>query len=194
MEKCLILVGMVTAVLLTIQVSDSKVCSYTGWQNNSNPAANGSEFEFLDSAQRVKLCNGSKVIDAQCADDKLEGFSGNKTDTALFYVATCTVEHGLICNPFKNSTKTTCPDMAIQYGCECINGTTSAQTQAAAGVTVAAATLSPSQSSNQNQSSTTDPTPNQSQNQKGDGHNNSNKGQHSGCAMMVLVLVAKFFG
>ncbi|KAL4223130.1 hypothetical protein ACF0H5_016602 [Mactra antiquata] len=101
--------------------SDAKVCWDTTWYNNSSPV-NGSEFESLSPVELAKLCPGSTIVDAQCADDKFEGFSGNKVDRFNMYEANCNMTTGLVCHPFRNGT-TSCPDMAIQYGCQCLNST-----------------------------------------------------------------------
>ncbi|KAL4216817.1 hypothetical protein ACF0H5_024538 [Mactra antiquata] len=101
-----------------------KVCWTSAWYNDSSPTpANRSDYEHQTASVLNSLCTSGSVIDARCKDEKGEAFTSFKNDSSNMYVATCNVVTGLICHPY-NTTKQTCPDFAIQYGCQCPTPTT----------------------------------------------------------------------
>ncbi|XP_053392042.1 uncharacterized protein LOC123541834 [Mercenaria mercenaria] len=96
-----------------------KVCWDSRWYNDSGVLGNRSSYEHQSINVLNAICSSGSVIAAQCRDDKGEPFQLIKNSSANQYYAVCNHVNGLICHPYNNSQNATCPDYAIQYGCNC---------------------------------------------------------------------------
>ncbi|XP_053386831.1 uncharacterized protein LOC128550888 [Mercenaria mercenaria] len=128
MECCLtFIIGFICINYVSGQATQ-KVCWDSKWYNESGVLGNGSNYEHQSGKVLNTICPDGPVIAAQCKDSKDEVIQAFWNDTVNSYYATCNHVKGLICHPYNNSENATCPEFAIQYGCNCPPATTTGRT------------------------------------------------------------------
>ncbi|XP_053392047.1 uncharacterized protein LOC128554761 [Mercenaria mercenaria] len=162
-----------------------KVCWDSKWYNDSGVLRNRSSFEHQSVKVLDTICSNGPVTAAQCKDDKGEPFNVAINSTANHYYVVCNHVIGLICHPYNNSINATCPDFAIQYGCNCpTKATRGVSTMSAQGMSV----YTNSGGVNTGSQSTGSGAGSSASGQQ-NGHCRNN-GQHYGASHLVLLLCA----
>ncbi|XP_053387047.1 lysozyme D-like [Mercenaria mercenaria] len=124
MERCLTFItGFICVICVSGQTTQA-ACWDSTWYNDSGILANRSTYEHQSVNVLDAICSNGPVIAAQCKDEKGESFQVTKNDSVSHFYATCSPVNGLMCQPYNNSQNATCPDFAIQYGCNCPTATT----------------------------------------------------------------------
>ncbi|XP_060570796.1 uncharacterized protein LOC132729068 [Ruditapes philippinarum] len=106
-------------ILCSYYVNGRSVCWDSTIYNDSLTLTNGSNYEHQPASVLNKICTQGSLIAAKCMDAKKEETGAFKNDSVNKVILTCSIVNGLICKPYENDPNATCPDYAIQYGCDC---------------------------------------------------------------------------